>query len=335
MRPPVGPEMAPLIGVPAPGRADVLLLNALGVSASAVGNHELDKGPEAFVRTISPEQNFPGATFPYLAANMDFSGFPEANIDSSVTVLVGGESVGIIGAVAPMFPSITDTGRVQVRPASRSLEELTAEIQREVDALRDDDVNKIILLSHMQELSTEMALAQGLRGVDIIVAGGSNTLLADDDDTLWPGDTALDTYPLTFESPDGEAVLLLNTGGDYRYLGRLLVGFDSEGRIILSSLKKEENGAYNTAVESLPQGAIPMEKSGGRFRGPPKGHGDGGPSGDCPQRSPLGRPKGKGTNGGDQPRESDDLFCPVGGQESRTPSLGGPDERWGYPIGDP
>ena len=78
---------------------------------------------------------------------------------------------------------------------------------------------KVILLSHMQSIEIERDLAGKLRDVDIIVAGGSNTLLADDTDRLLPGDEAAESYPLHHKSTTGEPVLLVNTDADYRYLG--------------------------------------------------------------------------------------------------------------------
>ncbi len=88
--------------------------------------------------------------------------------------------------------------------------------------------------------------ATRLEDVDIIVAGGSNALLADATDRLRHGDTAQDIYPLTYHAADGEPVLLVNTDGDYRYLGRLVVQFDDAGRILPDSVDPYLSGAYAT-----------------------------------------------------------------------------------------
>ncbi len=98
----------------------------------------------------------------------------------------------------------------------------------------------------MQRIDIEKALAEKLTGVDIIVAGGSNTLLADQTDRLRPGDAAADSYPLQYESAAGEPVLLVNTDADYRYLGRLVVEFDQDGEIIPSSVSPYVSGVYAT-----------------------------------------------------------------------------------------
>ena len=119
-------------------------------------------------------------------------------------------------------------------------------------------VNKVILLAHMQWIDLEKELATKLRDVDIIVAGGSNTLLADATDRLRPGDEAADVYPLLFETPKGEPLLLVNTDGDYRYLGRLVVDFDERGLALPESIDPHVSGAYAT------------DRPGGQaFAGPP------------------------------------------------------------------
>ena len=156
---------------------------------------------------------------------------------SSTTIDVGGETIGVVGATTPELASIASTGRITVRPEDGDdLEALAAEIQPSVDALVADGIVKIVLLSHMQQIGIEQALATRLEGVDIIVAGGSNTILADADDALRPGNAAVDDYPLEYESASGEPVLLVNIGADYRYLGRLVVVFDAAGTLLPESL---------------------------------------------------------------------------------------------------
>jgi alkaline phosphatase len=109
-----------------------------------------------------------------------------------------------------------------------------------------DDINKIILVTHLQQFQIDLALAPLLRGVDIILAGGSDTILADANDPLRPGDTAAFPYPVQVTAADGRPTLLVNTAGTYNYLGRLVVQFDDDGVIIPASLDPAINGAYAT-----------------------------------------------------------------------------------------
>lgn len=186
--------MAEYLGIPGEGQADIIFLNEMGVAASAVGNHDLDNSPEGFVSAISPESTedgtYPGARFPFVAANLDFSAdentaplaieggrvaeaIPARLAPSAVTV-VGGEVIGLVGATTPRLDQITSTGNLEVFPDSESISELATAIQPAVDELTERGVDKIVLLSHMQQISVERQLAAELTGVDIIVAGGSN-----------------------------------------------------------------------------------------------------------------------------------------------------------------
>ena len=135
---------------------------------------------------------------------------------------------------------------------------MAAIIQHVVNVLVGQGVNKVIMLAHMQRIDLEKELAMKLLNVDIIVAGGSNTLLADATDRLRPGDEAADVYPLLFKSPKGEPLLLVNTDGDYRYLGRLIVDFDEWGLALPESIDPHVSGAYATD-----------RKGGQAFPGPP------------------------------------------------------------------
>ena len=260
-----------------PGHLDIAFANAFGVDASCFGNHEFDQGPgELFDAAFNSESfngvTFPGSNFPWLSANIDFTadgnfsgvigtdGDNVNNLSSQVAkyavITINGESIGIIGAVAPSFPNITSIGNLVISPIQgSSVAQLAAEIQPSVNALTNAGVNKIILLAHMQSISIEKQLATILDGVDIIVAGGSNTRMGDSNDILFSNslvtDTAFDeSYPFQTTSATGDPVLIVNVDGDYKYLGRLVVEFDNEGVIDLSELNSTLNGAY-AANESL------------------------------------------------------------------------------------
>ena len=51
-------------------------------------------------------------------------------------------------------------------------------LQPIIDALRDQGVNKIILATHLQQLALEAELVPLLHGVDLCIAGGSDSILA-------------------------------------------------------------------------------------------------------------------------------------------------------------
>ncbi len=129
--------MASVLGTPGNGRANIAWLNAMGVQASVVGNHDLDAGPESFTELLAEDGDWPGAQFPYLSANIDFQAASAADtpdpsdlltepgepvapntVAASATVEVNGETIGLVGASVPTLPSITSTGALEVAPSS-------------------------------------------------------------------------------------------------------------------------------------------------------------------------------------------------------------------------
>ena len=257
----------PVLGVPGKGRGDIALLNAMGLQASALGNHEFDQGTGVFASAISHDAGedgtYPGAAFPYLSANLLFgddgnlaglavpggqeAGLVAGSVAPSAVVTIGGERIGIVGATTPGLKRLTKAGHVTILPPpDAGVAALAAVIQEEVDALAAQGINKIILLSHMQLITVETELASLLEDVDIIVAGGSNTILTDETDRLWTGDESAGEYPQVFTPEGREPVLVVNTGGDYRYLGRLVVDFNARGHILPESVNPHVSGSYAT-----------------------------------------------------------------------------------------
>lgn len=271
------PSMAGVIGSPGVGRGEIAFLNAMGVDVSAVGNHDLDGGPEEFAGIVrSDDDGWPGSRFPWVAANLDFSSEPHlaglvsadgrdaadvrGRLSGSVVLEVDGHRIGVVGATTPSLDQITSTGEMGILPGDPDdMEALAAVIQPAVDALAADGVNVIILAAHMQQLHVERALATRLEHVDVIIAGGSNTILADRADRLHPGDVAVDEYPLVYRSPLDEPLLLVNTNGDFRYLGRLLLQFDADGVIDLEQLDDNRARVWASMASLVAErGAEPM-----------------------------------------------------------------------------
>ena len=266
---------------PAIGRADIAILNMIGIQASVLGNHEFDLGTTELnsqigvdIRSGGADRRWVGAQFPYLSANLNFSADPNlaylvtadgqetsafqtpagitANSEKkglarSAIVTVNGEKIGLVGATTQILAALSSPGATQVvGPNSDNMPALAAILQPVIDDLRASGINKIILLAHLQQIALEQQLAPLLNGVDIVVAGGSHTLLADNNDRLRTGDAPQGDYPIVSQNADGEPCLIVNTLSEYKYLGRLVVDFDDQGKIDLNSLDDSVNGAYAT-----------------------------------------------------------------------------------------
>ncbi|MAH63082.1 MAG: bifunctional metallophosphatase/5'-nucleotidase [SAR324 cluster bacterium] len=257
-----------LTGSNEPGHADIVLLNEMGVQASALGNHEFDVGPGELADAIEADGSST-AQFPYLAINIDFSGDENFQIGMNGEMIgdlagkvagyavakIGGESIGLIGVVTPTLPFISSPYGLDVSPPpTSSMKELTPIIQEAVDSLHAIGINKIILLSHMQQIEYEKELANLIKGVDIIVAGGSDTRMGDLNDRLFSNDLITDkafaeNYPYETTDAEGNPVILVNVDADYKYLGRLVVTFDEKGRVQPDSIDPQVSGAYAATEE--------------------------------------------------------------------------------------
>ena len=172
---------------------------------------------------------------------------PNSISKSTVITTPSGEKIGVVGATTPWLPKISIPGDVRVFPENRDdIPGLAAVIQDSVDELKSIGLKVIILAGHLQRFSVDEALAGQLDGVDIIISGGSNTLLADDTDRLRDGDTADGDYPIMGTSAADEPVAIVSTDGNYKYVGRLVVDFDEAGVLIPESIDAGVSGAFAT-----------------------------------------------------------------------------------------
>jgi len=204
---------------------DAKALDAIGYDAILLGNHDFDFGPDLLTDFIST--GFTN-TFPkYLSANIDFTGEPalqalveRGRIAKSIIIEKNGHTFGIIGATTPNLPFISGPTNVVVDS------NLVTVVQNEINALLNGGINKIIFVSHLQDLAEDKVLIAQLSGVDIAITGGSNDVLANPGDLLLPGDTSGGTYPIVVKDLSGRKVSIVTTGGEYKYVGRLIVDFD-------------------------------------------------------------------------------------------------------------
>lgn len=235
---------------------DSIALDLIGFDAMAIGNHEFDFGPDVLAKFIG------GFTkpVPFVSANLDMSKEPalQARVDTqrvvpSTVVVVNGERVGVVGATTPRLPSISSPRHVGVNP------DVATVVQAEVDKFISQGVNKIILISHLQTIQEDLALAPQLRHVDVMIAGGGTELLANPGTLLLPGDdTHIEgPYPWMVKDATSKEIPIVTTTGDYRYVGRLVVEFNAYGDMLRidpsSGPVRVAGGSQPDAVTDHPQ----------------------------------------------------------------------------------
>ncbi len=200
-------------------------LNWIGVSANALGNHELDVVPSRLAELLK------NANFKLLAINASVAPTsPMAGkIQKSTIEERDGQKFGIIG-VAPSDMA----ERVKLNDSMKDIkiddfDTTIRKVQEEVNNLRSKGINKIILLSH-SGLKQDKKIAQETEGIDIIIGGHSHEMVKD-----------INQGENLFYSKSGEPVVITQAGKDGENVGVLNVEWTDDG-----VLSKVQNNVINT-----------------------------------------------------------------------------------------
>jgi 2',3'-cyclic-nucleotide 2'-phosphodiesterase (5'-nucleotidase family) len=232
--------------------------NALGVQAMGPGNHDFDLG-EAFLADAIAKSSFvwvastwrvpSGPLAPLVHRDVPWldDGAPQpaaGRIVPAARMCLGdrrgdacsGAVVGIIAAV-PESLGLLSVGAQQVE-VTTDVEATVAALQAQVDRLRADGVNIIVLLSHRQGLERDFGLlSAGLIGVDVVVSGGGENRLMPAGDRRRPNRTVdplcerevHGCYPTWRVARDGTPVAFVATDGGLHTVGAVSVSFDAAG----------------------------------------------------------------------------------------------------------
>lgn len=134
---------------------------------------------------------------------------------------VQGQRIGIIGVILRTTNNIAKTGKL------RFLNEATS-VRAEAEVLKNQGVNKIIVISHCG-LDRDREIARdGGPDIDIIIGGHSHTLLFNGNAPL---DNPADSYPVVVTQEGGHRVLIVQASAYTKYVGNITVHFDSNGII--------------------------------------------------------------------------------------------------------
>ena len=210
----------------------VNFLKFIGVTASAVGNHECDLTPSEF-KDLRKDSSYSllACNLKFDDKNDDFQNY----IKSSIVEEHNGNKYGIIGTVPIDLLTRLKYGKVlkekSIKPAD--MDETIQRVQAEADKLKAQGINKIILLSH-SGYGYDIKIAKATEGIDVILGGHSHNLIKDVKD----GENL-------FKSKNGEPVIITQAGRDGKNFGILNLEFDDKGII-----KKVQNNVTNTRIFS-------------------------------------------------------------------------------------
>jgi len=202
---------------------ELKLLDAMGVQATTLGNHEFDWGPAGAAAIVNAGSQ--GTSIKILAGNVTTSA-DDADDDSLEAVIAGGlvlqeyvlETPG--GLKIGLFGLLGDDAKSDapfMPPAGTSSPEAAAKAH--VAALEGKGVDIVVALSHSGALvgtgkGEDEKLAEKVPGLDIIISGHSHTELAE---------------------ADGDADTLVVQAGSYgRFLGKLVVDVTADEVTLVS-----------------------------------------------------------------------------------------------------
>ena len=220
--------------------ATAKFLNLAGVYATALGNHEMDTKQGDLKETAS---KFNGSI---LAINIEqtplekqsqeeINNFNKTNlkdfIKPSAIVNIKGEKIGLIGTTPVDLTDRATHPDYHKDCKAHDLDKTTELIQKEVNNLKKQGINKIVLLSHLG-IARDKEVAQNTEGIDVIIGGHTHELL----EGIQEGENLI-------YSKSGEPVIITEAGKDGKHFGELNLTFDKNGVI-----KKAQNNLGDTSL---------------------------------------------------------------------------------------
>ncbi len=194
------------------GAVEAEMLNDMKFDVMTVGNHEFDDSEDGLATFLDKVQ------FPVISANVlagDGSKLGD-RIKPSLVLEVGGQKIGIVGAVTNDTEELSSPGpKVMI---ADDVQTITAA----VEDLKKQGINKIIALTHVGYPRDLAAIAK-IPDVDVVVGGHSHSLLSNTDPK------AEGPYPTMVDNPGGYKVPVVQAASYSKYLGDLVVTFDDNG----------------------------------------------------------------------------------------------------------
>ena len=212
--------------------------NSTGIMASAVGNHELDLNKQDLVDILKE------ANYKFLGMNVELPEDTSVNkklrkdIINSYVQEKNGEKYGIIG-LAPFDLHFHLSDPEEYADMNiLQIDKTIPLLQNEVDKLREQGVDKIILLSHAG-MDNDMKMAQSVEGVDVILGGHTHDFIKGIEEGK----------NLFYSKKTGEPTIITQAGKNGNHFGILNLEFNENGVIT-----KVQNNTANT--EDFPRSSI-------------------------------------------------------------------------------
>ncbi|MGB5951344.1 MAG: cell wall-binding repeat-containing protein [Ornithinimicrobium sp.] len=225
-------------------------MNVMGLDVTSVGNHEFDEGTEELLRMQNggchpddgcyfPAEPYPGADFPWLAANVVNKSDGETLLPGTYVQDIAGIDVGFIGMTLEETPSLVSPGGVS---SVDFLDEVSTANAAAAD-LQAAGVESIVVLLHEGGFqSGDYNQCQGISGPIVQIAEDLDPAI----DMVVTGHTN-GSYICDIADPDGNSRLVTSAN----FYGRLV----TESDVVLSQadgdVVREDTASANNLVRQL------------------------------------------------------------------------------------
>uniref|UniRef100_A0A023FPR7 Putative 5' nucleotidase n=1 Tax=Amblyomma cajennense TaxID=34607 RepID=A0A023FPR7_AMBCJ len=224
------------------------VMSNMGYDYVCLGNHEFDDGPKNLAPFLKRMNE---SNITVVGTNTDFSKDPDLkdyNLVKSATKLIDGKKIGILGAVIPDTQFTSNPG-----PNVEFSDEIES-FKKEVINLKNQSVDIIIAITH-SGFKREIKIVEEVPEIDVLVGGHTNTFLYNGSDH--PKENKPEgLYPRVVERKNGSKALIVQDFWFGKFLGRLKVTFDAQGKVatwegnpILMDASVPEDPCMNATLE--------------------------------------------------------------------------------------
>lgn len=235
--------------------------NSMGIMASAGGNHEFDMNEKDLVNVLKDKK------YKLMGLNVDVPTEKpldkELNTDITKSYIQeqNGTKYGVIGLLPFDFVShVTEPEhykQLNITPIDKTI----PKIQQEIDNMKKQGVNKIIILSHAG-YDSDVKIAKNVEGIDVILGGHTHNLIK-----------GIQEGKNLFYSPKtGDPTIITQAGKDGKYFGVLNLEFNDEGVITQAqnNVNETENYTKSPILKYLTNKILGPAETIGKINSAPK-----------------------------------------------------------------
>ncbi|GEL94203.1 ExeM/NucH family extracellular endonuclease [Cellulomonas composti] len=224
------------------------VLNALDLSASAVGNHEFDKGFSDLTDRVIGAAGDENAAWDYLGANVYEKGTTTPVLPEFVTFDMDGVTVAVIGAVTEETPSLVTPAGIADLDFGDPVEAVNRVAAQLTDGEEANGEADVIVAEYHEGAGA--GTPDGSTLEDELAAGGAFAEIVEDTsaevDVIFTGHTHKQyAWSAPVPGVDGKTRPVLQTGSYGEFIGRVVLDYDPATDEVLAHT---ETNVARTAV---------------------------------------------------------------------------------------